>query len=74
MQSIKNKKEFLRKFHMFFQHKNINEFPNGIDKVTLFIVLSRNLSLKNIVKASALLELISGIRPSFIRSKKSSIL
>jgi len=74
MQSINNTNESLRKFNLSFRYKNVNEVPNFVDKVTLSITLSKNMSLKNIVKASALLELISGSRSFFIRSKKSSVL
>jgi ribosomal protein L5 len=66
--------EFPRKFNFLFRYKNVNEIPNTVDKVTLSVTLSKNMSLKNIVKASAMLELISGSRPFFIRSKKSSVL
>jgi large subunit ribosomal protein L5 len=71
--SFKKTNEFLRKFNLFFQYKNIGEVPNVVDKVTLVMTLSKNASFKNIVKAFALLELISGFRPFFVRSKKSSI-
>jgi len=66
--------ELLRKFNLLFQYKNINQIPNNIEKLTLFITLSKNKSLKAIVKAFTLLELITGARPCFIRAKTSSIL
>jgi ribosomal protein L5 len=71
---FKNNIELLRKFNLFFQYKNINQIPNNVEKITLFITLSKNKSLKSIVKAFTLLELITGARPCFIRAKKSSIL
>jgi large subunit ribosomal protein L5 len=74
MQSIYKTNELFRKFNLFSQYRNVNEIPNNVDKVTLFITLSKNMSLKNIVKAFALLELITGSRPYFVRAKKSSIL
>ena len=74
MHSINNTSESLRKFNTLFHYKNVNEIPDTMDKITLSIILSKNMSLKNIVKASALLELVTGLRPFFIRSKKSSIL
>jgi len=74
MHSINNTSESLRKFNTLFHYKNVNEIPDTTDKITLSIILSKNMSLKNIVKASALLELVTGFRPFFIRSKKSSIL
>ena len=45
--------EFPRKFNFLFRYKNVNEIPNNVDKVTLSVTLSKNMSLKNIVKASA---------------------
>ena len=74
MQSINKTKELLRKFNLFSHYKNVNELPNNLETVTLFITMSKNMSLKNIVKAFALLELITGSRPFFVRSKKSSVL
>jgi large subunit ribosomal protein L5 len=71
---LKQNTELLRKFNLFFQYKNINQVPNNVEKITLFITLSKNKSLKTIIKAFALLELITGSRPCFIRAKKSSIM
>jgi ribosomal protein L5 len=74
MQFTQHTGELLRKFNLFFHYRNTNQIPNTVDKVTLVITLSKNMSLKNIIKAFALLELISGSRPCFVRSRKSSIL
>jgi large subunit ribosomal protein L5 len=74
MHFINNTSESLRKFNTLFHYKNVNEIPDATDKITIYITLSKNMSLKNIVKVFALLELVTGFRPSFIRSKKSSIL
>jgi ribosomal protein L5 len=71
---LRQNAELLRKFNFFFQYKNINQIPNSVEKITLFITLSKNKSLKTIIKAFTLLELITGSRPCFIRAKKSSIL
>jgi len=69
-----NNLEFLRKYNLFFQYKNINQIPNTVEKVTVFITLSKNKSLKTVIKAFTLLELITGSRPCFIRARQSSIL
>jgi len=69
-----NNIELLRKYNLFFQYKNVNQIPNNVEKITIFITLSKNKSLKMMVKAFTLLELITGSRPCFIRAKKSSIL
>jgi large subunit ribosomal protein L5 len=69
-----NNTELLRKFNLFFQYKNVNQIPNNVEKITLFITLSKNKSLKTIIKAFTLLELITGLRPCFVRARKSSIL
>lgn len=71
---LKQNTQISRKFNLFFQYKNIHQIPNRVEKITLFITLSKNKSLKTIIKAFALLELITGSRPCFIRAKKSSIL
>jgi len=69
-----NNSELLRKFNLSFQYKNVNQIPNRVEKITLFITLSKNKSLKMLIKAFTLLELITGARPVFVRAKKSSIL
>jgi len=56
-----------------FLYKNIHEIPLTIEKITLFYIFKKEISLKSLVKASALLELISGQRSSFLRSQKASI-
>jgi ribosomal protein L5 len=69
-----NNVESLKKYNLFFQYKNVNQIPDNVDKITIFITLSKNKSLKTMVKAFTLLELITGSRPCFIRAKNSSIL
>jgi large subunit ribosomal protein L5 len=69
-----NNLELLRKYNLFFHYKNINQVPNAVKKVTVFITLSKNKSLKTLIKAFTLLELITGSKPCIIRAKKSSIL
>jgi ribosomal protein L5 len=69
-----NNIELLRKYNLFFQYKNVNQIPNNVEKITIFITLSKNKSLKMMIKAFTLLELVTGSRPCFIRAKKSSIL
>ena len=71
---LNNNLELLRKYNLFFHYKNVNQIPNRVEKVTLFITLSKNKSLKMLIKAFTLLEIITGSRPVFVRAKKSSIL
>jgi hypothetical protein len=57
-----------------FFYKNIHETPTKIENLTLFYTLEKNISLKFLIKVTSLLELITGYRAYFIRSKQASIL
>jgi ribosomal protein L5 len=61
------------KLNRCFVYKNIHQIPLTIEKLTLFYTLKKDISLKSLIKLSALLELITGQRACFIRSKKSSV-
>ena len=56
-----------------FNYKNIHKVPSPITKMTLFYTIKRDISLKSLIRISAFLELITGQRSFFLRSKKSSI-
>jgi ribosomal protein L5 len=56
-----------------FFYKNVHEIPLTIEKITLFYTLKKDISLKSLVKASTLLQLISAQRAFFLRSQKPSI-
>jgi|TARA_B110001469_G_scaffold125932_1_gene142339 ribosomal protein L5 len=56
-----------------FVYENIHEIPFTIEKLTLFYTLKKDISLKSLIKFSSLLELVTGQRAYFIRSKKSSV-
>jgi ribosomal protein L5 len=55
-----------------FVYKNIHQMPFTIEKLTLFYTLKKDFSLKSLIRLASLLELITGQRAYFIRSKKSS--
>jgi ribosomal protein L5 len=61
------------KLNRCFTYKNVHQIPFTIEKLTLFYTLKKDISLKSLIKLSSLLELITGQRSSFIRSKKSSV-
>jgi ribosomal protein L5 len=56
-----------------FFYKNIYQSSFTIEKITLFYTLEKNISLKFLLKFISLLELITGQRAYFLRSKKSSV-
>jgi ribosomal protein L5 len=70
--SVKNhQKRF--KFARCFFYKNLHEIPFTIENITLFYTVNKEVSLKSLIKVSALLELITAQRAIFLRSKKSSV-
>jgi len=60
------------KLNRCFVYKNVHQIPFTIEKLTLFYTLKKDFSLKSLVKLASLLELVTGQRAYFIRSKKSS--
>jgi hypothetical protein len=60
------------KLNRCFVYKNVHQIPFTIEKLTLFYTLKKNFSLKSLIRFASLLELITGQRAYFIRSKKSS--
>ncbi len=54
-----------------FVYSNIHEVNCNLDKLTFSYAKKDNISLKTLIKISTLLELITGQRSFFIRSKKS---
>jgi ribosomal protein L5 len=59
-------------FQRLFIYKNVQQISFTIEKLSLFYALKGNLTAKSLIKVSSVLRLISGQRPSFIRSKKTS--
>jgi len=64
---FKNNKKLVR----CFTYSNIHNVPSNINKLTFFYTKKENLSVKSLIKISTLLELVTGRRSFFIRSKKS---
>jgi len=60
------------KLNRCFVYKNVHQIPFTIEKLTLFYTLKKDFSLKSLIRFASLLELITGQRAYFIRSKKSS--
>jgi ribosomal protein L5 len=60
------------KLNRCFIYKNVHQIPFTIEKLTLFYTLKKDFSLKSLIRLASLLELITGQRAYFIRSKKSS--
>jgi len=60
------------KLNRCFVYKNVHQVSFTIEKLTLFYTLKKDFSLKPLLKLGALLELITGQRAYFLRSKKSS--
>jgi ribosomal protein L5 len=60
------------KLNRCFFYKNVHQVPFTIEKLTLFYTLKKDFSIKSLIKLASLLELITGQRAYFIRSKKSS--
>jgi ribosomal protein L5 len=60
------------KLNRCFIYKNVHQIPFTIEKLTLFYTLKKDFSLKSLIRLASLLELLTGQRASFIRSKKSS--
>jgi large subunit ribosomal protein L5 len=54
-----------------FNYSNIHQVNCKIDKLTFLYTKKDNITLKSLIKVSTLLELITGQRSFFIRSKKS---
>jgi large subunit ribosomal protein L5 len=68
-------KNYQEKSKLFrcFNYKNIHKAPFPVSKITLFYTVKKDISLKSLIRISAFLELITGQRAFFLRSKKSSI-
>jgi len=56
-----------------FLHKNVYQSSATIEKLTLFYTIEKSIAFKALIKFTSALELITGYRASFIRSKKSSV-
>lgn len=56
-----------------FTYSNVHEIPLLIEKITLFYILRKDVSLKILIKILAFFELITCQRGFIVRSKKSSI-
>jgi ribosomal protein L5 len=69
MKKIKTIKETFKNMFIYY---NINQLPSGIEKITLFSLLNRDISLRNLTKVSALLEILTHQRSHFLRAKSSS--
>lgn len=54
-----------------FVYANVHEISCDIEKITVSYVKKDNISLKSLIKVSTFLELITGQRAFFVRSKKS---
>lgn len=54
-----------------FAYSNIHHISCDIEKISFLYVKKNNFSLKTLIKVSTLLELITGQRSFFLRSKKS---
>jgi len=61
------------KFFKCFTYSNIHEIPLSIEKITLFYILRKDVSLKILIKILAFFELIADQRGFIVRSKKSSV-
>jgi len=67
----KNKKkcQFIRSFY----YKNVHKVSFIIENMTISYTIPKEISLKPLIKISALLQLIANQRSFFLRAKKSSI-
>ena len=70
MKKSKNIKETFKNLFLF---RNINQLPSGIRKITISSILNKDISLKNITKISALLEILTSQKSYFLRAKNSNI-
>ncbi len=60
-------------FTRCFYYKNLHKIPFTIESIIVFYTLTKEISLKPLIKISALLELICNQRSVFLRSKKLSV-
>jgi len=70
--SIISNASFKTKNLYFFSEKNLLE-KSSLSKLSLSVVLRKDLSMKSLVKVYSLLEIITGQRPSFVRAKTHSV-
>jgi len=61
--------QFIRSFY----YKNVHKASFTLKNMTIFYTITKEISLKSLIKISALLQLIANQRSFFLRSKKSSI-
>jgi large subunit ribosomal protein L5 len=61
--------QFLRSFY----YKNLHKISFTSENMTMFLTTPKEISLKSLIKLSALLQLITSQRSFFLRAKKSSI-
>lgn len=54
-----------------FAYSNIHEVNSNLEKLTFFYTKKEHISIKSLIKVSTFLELITGQRSFFLRSKKS---
>lgn len=73
MLTFRNTFKTNNKINRCFYYKNVHETSLTIDQLTLFYVIKKDISLKALIRVASLLELITGHRAFFIRSRKSSI-
>lgn len=67
LKSYKKKNKLIR----CFAYSNVHDVTCNIEKLTFLYVKKDNLSLKALIKVSTFLELITGQRSFFVRSKRS---
>jgi len=61
--------QFIRTFY----YKNLHKIPVIVENVSLFYTINKDISIKPLIKLSALLELVTNQRPLLLRANKSSI-
>lgn len=73
MLTFRDTSKINHKINRCFYYKNVHETSLTINQLTLFYVIKKDISLKVLIRVASLLELITGHRAFFIRSRNSSI-
>jgi hypothetical protein len=73
MLTFRNPYQINHKINRCFKYKNVHETSLTIDQLSLFYVIKKDISLKALIRVASLLEIITGHRAFFIRSRKSSV-
>ena len=73
MLTFRNPYQINHKIKRCFNYKNVHETSLTIDQLSLFYVIKKDISLKALIRVASLLEIITGHRAFFIRSRKSSV-